>query len=92
MRTSIDRDSKEYLHVPITSPQGANLSLVQMAVVTIPARPTNGDWTAAAWDEAARVATLLVGPYAAPAVMSVWVRITDNPEVPVFQAGTIAVT
>lgn len=92
MRTSIDRDSKEYLHVPITTPQESDLSAVQLAVVTSPTRPATDDWTNATWNETAREAVLLVGPYTDPGVMGVWVRVTDNPEVPVFQAGNIAVT
>lgn len=92
MRTSIDRDSKEFLHVPITTPQESDLSTVQLAVLTSPTRPTTDDWAAAVWNEATREAVLLVGPYADPGVMGVWVRVTDNPEVPVFLAGNIAVT
>ena len=92
MRTSIDRDSVEYLHVPISTPDDADLSAVQMAVVATSTRPAGGDWADATWNDTTREATLLVGPYGTPGVRSVWVRVTDNPEVPVFNAGNIAIT
>jgi hypothetical protein len=92
VRTSIDRDSVEYLHVPITTPAGSDLTGVQLAVITAPTRPASGDWATATWDDQTREATILLGPLATPGVRSVWVRVTDNPETPVFNAGNIAVT
>lgn len=71
---------------------------VEVAFKTPGVDPTGPDWHAATWETAGTsyYARLLVGP-AAGLVLAVgtyhmWIRITDNPEVPVLQApGTVRV-
>lgn len=94
-RSSIDRDSKEYIKVPVTAPAGIDLGAqaVSIAVVDVAARPLSSDYKTATWDGTS--AKTLVGPGVlplAPGNYKVWVKVTDNPEVPVLAAGTITVT
>ena len=94
-RSSIDRDSVEYVKVPVTAPDGSDLSTqaVSIAVIDATARPVTGDWKTGSWD--GNTAKVLIGPGAlplAPGNYKVWVKVTDSPEVPVLVAGTITVT
>lgn len=94
-RTSIDRDSVEYVKVPVTTPAGVTITSqpVSIAVVADTARPVTGDWKTATWN--GNVAQTLVGPGVlalTPGNYKVWVKVTDSPEVPVLSAGTITVT
>lgn len=94
MRTTIDRDSVEYLHVPITAPDTTDLATIPIQVAVTaprPIRPTT-EWADATYDDTTAEARLLIGPLLTPGNRSVWVRATDSPEVPVFYAGDIAVT
>ena len=93
-RTSIDRDSLEYLKVPITTPPDViiNTQSVEIAVMLPEARPLEEDWRTAEWS--GTTARILVGPGAQellPGTYKVWVRVTDVPEIPVLVAGTITV-
>lgn len=60
-------------------------------------QPSAGDWVAGVWDTAgtAYYALCLVGPSGGitltAGVWNVWVKVTDNPEIPVFLAGQIQV-
>lgn len=94
-RTSIDRDSVEYLKVPITAPADVTLGTqtVEMAVLSPETRPIEDDWNTAEWADST-TARLLLGPGALPlaaGTYKVWLRLTDTPEVPVLTAGTITV-
>lgn len=91
-RTSMDRDSKEYLHVPITTPAGVTLAAdaVEVAVLVKGTRPIEADWQPAPF--ANGEATLLLGPALEPGQYRVWVRITDAPEAPLLQAGLLTIT
>jgi hypothetical protein len=61
--------------------------------------PSSGDFVAAAWEteDSTHYARVLIGPAGtgtvtlAPATYRVWLRITDNPEVPVIPVDTLAV-
>lgn len=74
---------------------------VVMAFMAGPAAPSSGDWKTASWDTAATTypptyrAQCLVGPGGTvtltAGVYTVWVKITDSPEVPVKRAGQLKV-
>jgi hypothetical protein len=94
-RDSINRDSVEYVKVPVTAPAGVTISdqEVEIAIVETAAQPIEADWRTATWS--ANTARVLVGPGSqqlTPGVYKVWVRVTDNPEIPVLSAGVITVT
>lgn len=81
-------------------PYDPSLDTVQMAFVTIGADPTSGDWHTGSWEAAQAnntyFAQVLVGPANSGVVLArgtyaVWVKITDNPEIPVAQVGTIQI-
>lgn len=93
-RQSIDRDSVEYVKVPVTAPADISITSqpVSIAVVDVAARPAPGDWKTASWD--GNTAKTLIGPGVlplSPGTYKVWVKVTDSPEVPVLVAGTITV-
>ncbi|QCX81246.1 hypothetical protein C9F11_38315 [Streptomyces sp. YIM 121038] len=58
----IPASSTEYLHVPVTAPEGVDLSgaPVRIAVVAHRDNPATGEWRTAAWDGDEVV--LLIGP------------------------------
>lgn len=75
--------------------------VVKLAFMAGWALPGSGDWHAGQWSTSAAagiyLAQCLVGPGTgglnlAAGTYTVWVQITDNPEVPVINAGTLAVT
>lgn len=97
--------SLEYVRVRVSatvagSPVNPTGDPVQMAFITPGAVPGPGDWNTAGWDTAPTggvyTAQCLIGPggtITLPAgVYAVWVKITDNPEIPVRQAGAIRLT
>lgn len=98
--------SREYVRVPVRA-QAAGLLVdpsadaVAMAFLAGQAAPESGDWLAASWDVDSTVtparywAQCLVGPGGtvelAAGVYSVWVRVTDAPEIPVRRAGQLRI-
>jgi hypothetical protein len=93
--------SKEWVKVPVQvtesgvgrDPTG---DTVQMAFVAHGVNPGSSDWKAAAWETADGIylARCLVGPAAvvlAVGTYAVWVKVTDNPEVPVLRVGSLTV-
>lgn len=95
-RSSIDRESVEYIKVPVTPPSGVTISaqVVEIAVVAQTSRPITTDWRSATW-VGTNIAQVLIGPgqlQLAAGTYNVWVRVTDVPEIPVLIAGTITVT
>lgn len=70
--------------------------VVQMAFTSGTGQPST--WFTGTWetDQGAYVALCLIGPgttagQLAAGVWNVWVKVTDNPEVPVIRAGQIQV-
>lgn len=95
-RTSIDRDSVEYVKIPVTSPPSVSLGTqtVEVAITDPVNRPEEADWNSAEWHDDKTV-RFLIGPGAFPLAEGthrVWLRLTDEPEVPVLIAGSITVT
>lgn len=74
---------------------------VQMAFVTPGSSPSVGDWKSATWETttgppASYAARCLVGPSGGATTLSagtfsVFLKITDNPELPVLDAGFVRV-
>lgn len=94
--------SREWVKVPVAVTQAGvvqdpTVDAVQMAFVAHGVNPGNSDWKTAAWETAdgTYLARCLVGPSGTIALAvgtyAVWVKVTDNPEVPVLRVGTLAV-
>lgn len=97
--------STEYVRIPVSARvSGAWVNLTADAVtIALPARgvaPVSGDWKAASWETdsttspATYYARLLVGPGAGGTTYlagpyDCYVKVTDNPEVPVLLAGQV---
>lgn len=72
---------------------------VQAAFKAPGVSPGPGDWLAASWETSGTsyFARVLVGPGAGAVVdlavgtYDMWLKITDNPEIPVVEAGTLRV-
>lgn len=73
--------------------------LVEMAFTTVGARPGSGDWHTGSWTTAPGgtfLAQRLVGPGAGGVALGLgiygwWVRITDNPTIPVAEVGQLQI-
>lgn len=83
--------SLEKISVPITATANPTSDTVQMAVAPNYSNPTT--WVTASWVTVAGVyyATVLIGPGSAIGTLAtglyqVWVKVTDNPEIPVLRA------
>jgi len=93
----IPASSTEYLHVPVTAPDGVDLddTPVKIAVVAHRANPADDEWHTAAW--AGTAARLLIGPDTDIELVAgdyrVWIHI-DPPgaEAIVRKSGVLSVT
>jgi hypothetical protein len=90
--------STEYLKVSVTADVTLSAQTVDIAVIPARGRPTAPDWKPAAWTGSpgtTRTAMLLIGPGTSNVVAlgeyDVWVRATDNPEIPTDPAGRLTV-
>lgn len=98
--------STEYVEIPVSVVKsGAVVSptadTVQFAFMPLGKAPGVSDWHAGDWETlpgppAVYMARVLVGPGTGGVVVPagsyvVWVKVTDNPEVPVLQAGTLVI-
>lgn len=94
----------EYVRVSVTATSGGvsinpTSDPVSFAFTTsVATTPSPSDWVAASWDPGGSgtyTARCLVGPGGSTVLSSgnyfVWVKITDSPEVPVRQVGTLTV-
>lgn len=95
--------SKEFIRVPISArDSGAVVNptadAVVMALPLAGVAPVSGDWKTASWETDSSstptvyYARMIVGPggtaYAA-GEYDVWVKVTDNPEIPAMLAGQV---
>lgn len=88
-------ESLEYVEATVTSDVTLDAQTVEFAILT--AAPVDGTtWTAGAWTGTAgttRIARILVGPGGTldPGVGSytVFVRVTDTPEIPAIPSGSL---
>jgi hypothetical protein len=93
--------STEYVQVDVTADGGVydpTAGPVAMAFV-VSGNPGSGDWNTGSWDvptTGGYVAQCLVGPGSggvalAPGTYVIWLKVTDNPEVPVRAVGLLVV-
>ncbi|MEU5043161.1 hypothetical protein [Streptomyces griseorubiginosus] len=104
----IDRSSREYAQASVRAsvqgePYNPTADAVEFAFTAVTAKPTTGDWKTGSWDGTqprppgnAYIAHCLVGPGGTvelPAgTYTMWIRITDNPEIPVIPFGRLQIT
>lgn len=107
MAISMSELSTEYLFQPVyvTSlgqPYDPTGDLVQFAFKPPNVPPASGDWLSGAWwagqqPDGAWTAEVLVGPenngnILTPGIYAIWLKVTDNPEVPVRVTGQLEIT
>lgn len=98
--------SLEYVRVRVQAtengtPEDPSGDLVVMAFPVSGVAPVSGDWKSAGWETDATTtpdtyyARCLVGPSGtvtlSAGTFDVWVKVTDNPEVPALKAGLLEV-
>jgi hypothetical protein len=95
--------STEYLQVPVSiiasgTTVNPTSDVVQFAFMKA-GKPGSSDWHIGSWDTApgGYLAQCLVGPGAGGTVLAlgtyqIWLKIVDNPEVPVRPVGLLAIT
>jgi hypothetical protein len=103
---TISSASKEYVRVPVAArSSGAAIDTtadtVVMAFLAGAGPPESGDWKSASWDTDATtypptyLAQCLIGPGGTvtltAGVWTVWVKVTDSPEIPVKRAGQVKI-
>ncbi|MCI3277643.1 hypothetical protein [Streptomyces cylindrosporus] len=85
------------------TPVNPTSDVVEFAFTTGIAKPASGDWKTGSWDgteprapDGAYLARCLVGPGGTVELpvgqYTMWIRITDNPEVPVIPFGLLRIT
>jgi hypothetical protein len=89
--------SRHYLKVPITSALPVVNDDVSFAFVQPAAAPGDSDWLSGNWEAGTPpYARCLIGPGGtialAHGLYDVFVRITDDPEIPVLNVGLLEVT
>lgn len=104
---TISTASLEYVRVRVSARKSGAVynptsDVVSLAFVQAGATPVSGDWKAAVWETDTSNPALpvyramcLVGTGGTVALAAgtymVWVKVTDNPEAPVLQAGVLKV-
>lgn len=89
--------STEYVKVPVTADVDPTSDVVMMALTLAAGGVSLGDFTTASWEttDGVHYARLLVGPAGGLALPNgsykIWVKITDNPEIPVKPAGHLTI-
>lgn len=104
MPLTISSLSTEYVEVVVRStvhgyPHDPSTDVVAMAFILGGSNPGPSDWHTGSWDTVGAtrwVAQCLVGPGAGGVPLSagtyaIWVRVTDNPEVPVEHVGQLII-
>ena len=103
MALKISSESLEYVRVPVSATDnGASVDptddTVNMAFLASGIEPDVADWQTAEWetDNGTYYARCLVGPGGTIELENgkyvVWVKIIDNPEIPVRSVGTLQIT
>lgn len=93
--------SLQYVPVIVTAMGGNPTTDTVMMAFTTGTDPQPGDWKTAAWDTSAPLgsnqflAQCLVGPggtvQLAAGQYAIWVKVTDNPEIPILPAGQLGI-
>jgi hypothetical protein len=95
--------SREYVKVPVAATDSGTTvnpttDVVQMAFPVAGVAPVSADWKTASWETVSGLyfARCTVGPGGTVVLVvglyDVWVKITDNPEIPVRLAGQLQIT
>lgn len=95
--------STEYVRVPVLTTFNPTNDVVQFAFLVDGTQPSSGDWKAGSWETdtingiTTYYARCLIGPTGGTMTLvagsyRIWLKITDNPEVPVRIAGTLIVS
>jgi hypothetical protein len=89
----ISSQSTEYILVAVTASVVVTGDPVALAFTAPGADPVSGDWLTGSWVNGK--ARILVGPGGAKTLTAgswdLWVRVTDNPEIPVRRVDQITV-
>jgi hypothetical protein len=88
---------RAYIDGQVYNPTG---DVVSLAFTTGWTNPSSGDWHTGSWSLGeygeTYLAQLLVGPSGglslAVGTYSIWLRVQDNPEVPIMQPGMLTIT
>lgn len=102
---TIAADSIEYVRVPVSIRENGvwlnpTADTVELAFPVEGTAPVSGDWHAATWETDTTTtpdsyfarALLGTGNFVLTAgIRDVWVRVTDNPELPVRRAGNVEI-
>lgn len=101
MSLRISALTREFIRYPVSARRdGVDIDVtvdpVEFALTPHRVAPATSDWNVGAWetDGSITLARILVGPSAVPLTAGrydVWIRISDNPEVPVRRIDTIHV-
>jgi len=95
--------SLKYVRCPVTAtvngqPLNPTGDVVQLAFMAPGALPASGDWKTATWETADSThwAIILVGPGGTvptltPGAWTVWVKVTDSPEIPAEPVDTLTI-
>lgn len=102
---TIASSSTEYVNVPVQvteagSPYNPTADPVYMAFIAGPVQPTLSQFNTGSFVTTVQgtyYARCLVGPsnsgvILAPGLYTIWVKITDSPEIPIRPAGTLQIT
>ena len=103
MALKLSSTSREFVRVPVEAtedglPVNPTADDVSMAFLASGTEPEAADWQDAEWevDGDTYYARCLVGPGGTIELPNgkyvVWVRIIDNPEIPVIPSGTLQIT
>jgi hypothetical protein len=100
--------SREFVPAAVTAtaagqPVNPTGDVVEFAFTAISAKPVTGDWKSGSWDGTqpqtpgnAYIAHCLVGPggtvQLAAGRYQMWIRVTDDPEIPVIPFGLLNIT
>lgn len=89
----MERESEEYLRVSVTASVTLSFQPVELAITSGAERPST--WMPGEWEgEPASTRIARVEPGwaigLAPGTYVVWARVTDAPEIPVINAGKLA--
>lgn len=107
MLATIPRTSTEYVYVPVGAKASGvavdpTSDTAVMAFLAGAGPPESGDWKTASWDTDPTTtpptyqARCLIGPSGGTVTLTagiwtVWVKVTDSPEIPVKRAGQIKI-
>jgi hypothetical protein len=104
MDDEIQRESTERVRWAVAADGDPRTDVVEIAFTATGVRPAAADWFAGSWEastielrgETRYVAAILIGPVngvieLGPGAWQAWIRVTDDPAVPVLHLGTVII-